>query len=259
MNIDPIAFTIGPIAVHWYGISYGIALIVSIWLLVKLNRTAKVFKNKEQIFDFMFWIFLVGVILGGRLGYVLFYNLPFYLQNPLDALKVWQGGMSFHGGLIGALLVGYFYTKKHKIDYLKATDMVVVPGALATSFGRVANFINRELVGREVLSENWQWIGVDFFGDGVLRYPSQLFQAAAGLIIFIILLIIFKKRPKAGVLFSSYFILQGSFRFLIEFYRAPDAHLGFQALGFTRGQWLSLGVVLVGVLALAWMKKRKIS
>ena len=254
--IDPIAFNIGPIAVHWYGISYGVALIVSIWILTRLNKKAKVFKDNEQIFDFMFWVFLLGIIVGGRLGYVFFYNLPFYLQNPLDTLKVWDGGMSFHGGLIAALLVSYFYTKKHKIDYLKMADMVVVPGALATSFGRVANFINRELVGREVLSENWQWLGVDS-GDGMLRYPSQLFQAAAGVVIFIILLIIFRKSPKRGVLFSSYFILQGSFRFLIEFFRAPDAHLGFQALGLTRGQWLSLVVVLGGVVALGWMQKRK--
>lgn len=247
--IDPIAFTIGPISVHWYGLLYGVGLVLALWILVNLNKKKPVFKNKDQIFDLAVWVFLLGVVIGGRLGYVLFYNFSFYLSNPIKIIAIWEGGMSFHGGLIGSAVVGYYYAKKHHLNYLALADMVVIPGALAQGIGRLGNFINGELVGRAIETEKWQWMGVNF-GDGVLRYPSQLFQSASLMLLFIILLFIFAKKPAKGVVFFSYLTLNGFFRFLTEFWREPDSQIGFILNTFTLGQVLSFGLILIGLIGL---------
>lgn len=252
--IDPIAFHIGPLAVHWYGISYGVGLLVGASILIQLNKYRKVFKNNDQIFDFIFWLFLGGIILGGRIGYVLFYNLPFYLEHPAKILAVWDGGMSFHGGLIGCMIVGYFFTRKHKIHYLDLGDLVAVAASVSLMFTRIANFINRELVGRPIESDTWKWLGVDF-GDGILRYPSQLFQAATGPVIFGILLWIFSKKPQRGILLFSYLALYGFFRTLIEFWRAPDPQIGFILGYFTLGQLFSFSMLVVGIGGVLRIKK----
>ena len=192
--MDPIAFHIGPFAVHWYGIAYAAALLLGIWILIQLNKKRPVFKNKGQILDLAFGIFLLGVILGGRLGYVLFYNLPYFLRNPLRIFAIWEGGMSFHGGVIACLIVGWLFCKKNKISYLDGGDLAVVPISLALLFSRLANFINRELVGRVIENPRWEWLGVDF-GDRILRYPSQLFQATSAILLFLVLLFIFSRKP----------------------------------------------------------------
>ncbi len=252
--IDPVAFSIGPLSIHWYGIAYAVSLMICLWILILLNKKRPLFKDNDQIFNLVFWIFLLGVILGGRLGYILFYNLPFYLSNPAKMLAVWEGGMSFHGGLIASIIVGIIYCKKHKINIPKAADLVIIPGALAPMLIRIANFINQELVGRVIESPKWEWLGVDF-GDGLLRYPSQLFQSANALIVFLILLFIFSKKPRTGVLLSSYFLLQGVFRFVTEFTREPDAQIGFLFNYLTLGQLFSLGMVIVGIILLTKLKK----
>lgn len=252
--INPIAFSIGPIDVHWYGISYGLSLAFVLWMLTWMNKKDPFFKDSNQIFDFAFWTFLLGVVLGGRLGYILFYNLEFYLQNPLNILKVWQGGMSFHGGFIGAAIVAYFFAKKQTLSYIGLADRVAVPGALATSLTRIANFINQELVGRVIESDAWKWLGVDY-GEGVLRYPSQFLQSAAGLILFAILFLIWRKKPKTGVLISSYLMLYGFFRFIIEFVRQPDAQIGFVLGPLSMGQVLSGLMAIVGAMILIRIKK----
>jgi len=243
--IDPVAFHLGPLAVRWYGIAYGVGLGLGILILQKLNQKRPVFAHKDQIYDVMFWVFLLGVIVGGRLGYVLFYNLPYYWARPLEIVEIWKGGMSFHGGLIGSLTVGYFYFKKHKINYLSAADLVVIPASLALVFGRLANFVNRELVGRVIESARWQFLGVDF-GDGVLRWPSQLFAAGKDLLLFAILLAIFRKNPRRGTLTASFLMLYGTLRVLVEFFRAPDEQIGFLFHYFTLGQLLSLGMFVAG-------------
>lgn len=247
--INSIAFSIGPIPIHWYGIAYIFGLTIGILILNILNKRQKVFKDLNQIFDFAFWIFMIGVILGGRLGYVLFYNLPYYIQNPTKIIAVWEGGMSFHGGFLACVIVGYFFFKKHKINYLKAADIILIPSALALMFTRIANFINGELYGRVIGNSNWEWLGVNF-GDGMLRYPSQLFQSFSALVIFVILLIIYSFKPKTGVLTFSYLMLYGLFRFVIEFWRAPDSQIGFIWQYFTLGQLLSLIMALVGIVLL---------
>jgi len=253
--INPVALQLGPIAIHWYSISYLIALTIGFLIMVKLNKTGKVFKSNDQIFDLAFWIFILGAIIGGRLGYVLFYNFSYYLSSPLDALKVWEGGMSMHGGVIVSILVIYFFCRKNKIKFFKAGDLVVIPTALALMFTRIANFINHELIGRPILNSNWNWLGIDF-GDGILRYPSQFFQSASALILFLILLILFYKKPKTGVISFSYLILYGLFRFITEFWRAPDIQIGFIFKYFTLGQFFSLGMLIAGIMGLIYIHKK---
>lgn len=254
--IDPVAFEIGPLAVHWYGIAYASSLLISIGILILLNKKRPVFKDNNQIFDFLFWIFLVGVLLGGRLGYVLFYNLSYYIDYPAKIFALWEGGMSFHGGMIGTVIVTYFLAKKNKIDIISMMDILAIPGGLVTVLSRIANFINRELYGRVIESPKWEWIGVDF-GDGMLRYPSQLFQSAGSVVLFLIMLLIFSRNPKKGVLALSYFALYGLIRFIIEFWRQPDGQIGFLFRYFTMGQMLSLIMALVGIFGLIWLRKRK--
>ncbi len=253
--INPIALQIGPISIHWYGIAYIVGLSVGVWILNTLNKKQKAFKDLNQILDFAFWIFMAGVIVGGRLGYVLFYNLSYFVQNPAKIIAIWEGGMSFHGGFLACVIVGYFFFKKHKISYLKAADIILIPSALALMFTRIANFINGELVGRVIENSNWQWLGVDF-GDGLLRYPSQLFQSFSALLIFVILLIIFNFKPKTGVLTFSYLMLYGLFRFIIEFWREPDSQVGFVWQHFTMGQLLSLLMLITGVIGITFFTTR---
>lgn len=246
--IDPIAFHIGPLSIRWYGISYAVALGLGMWIFWKLNNK-KVLKKIDQMYDLAFWFFLIGVILGGRLGYILFYNLPYYIQNPMKVFAIWEGGMSFHGGLVASLIVGWFYCKKNKVDFLKLADIGVIPGALALFFTRIANFINGELYGRVILNDKWKWLGVRFV-DGMLRYPSQLFQAADSVVIFLILLFLYTRNPKRGVLFFSYITLYGLFRIITEIWRAPDPQVGFIWHYFTMGQILSFLMLLAGATGL---------
>ena len=252
--MDPIAFKIGPLAIHWYGIAYAVALLLGIWIAIQLNKKQRIFKNKGQILDLAFWIFLFGVILGGRLGYVLFYNLPYYIENPAKIIAIWEGGMSFHGGVIASLIVGWLFCKKNKINFLHAGDLAVVPISLALLFSRLANFINQELVGRIIMNRQWEWLGVDF-GDGILRYPSQIFQAISAILLFLILLFIFLRRPKKGMVLFSYLMLYGLFRIITEFWRTPDPQVGFIWQYFTLGQILSFLMLLAGLIGLIMIRR----
>lgn len=252
--IDPIALHIGPLAIRWYGILYLVGLSLGYWILIQLNKRKPVFKNNDQILDLLFWIFLLGVIVGGRLGYVLFYDLPYFLQNPLKIFALWEGGMSFHGGLIGSAMAGAWFCRKHKIDFLSAADLIVIPGALAQGIGRIGNFINRELVGRPIVDSRWNFIGMDS-GDGILRYPSQLFQAAEGVLTFLILLFLFSRHPKKGILLSGYLILNGLFRIASENFRTPDPQIGLLFGFVTLGQILGFLVFAAGIAGLVVFRK----
>ena len=254
--INPIAFHIGPFPIHWYGISYGVSLILGIWILIKLNQKRPVFKDSNQIFDLAFWVFLAGVIVGGRLGYVLFYDLPYFISNPSKIIAIWEGGMSFHGGLIASLIVGWLFCRKYKIRFLDLGDLAVIPGALALTFTRIANFINGELIGRVIENPKWEWLGVNF-GDGILRYPSQLFQSASALLLFLILLFIFSRHPKRGVLLFGYLAFYGIFRIITELYRMPDAQISFIWQYFTLGQILSFLMFLAGIIGLLTLRSKR--
>ena len=237
--IDPIALQLGPISIHWYGIAYMLSLIFAIIIIWQLNKKRPVFKDKDQIFDFIFNVFLFGVILGGRLGYVLFYNFSNYLNNPLKIFAIWEGGMSFHGGLIASIIVTIWFCKKHKIKLMELGDLVIIPVPLAISIGRIGNFINGELVGRVIKNEKWMWLGE--------RYPSQLFQSISSFIVFLFLLFVYSKKPKTGMVFFGYLALHGFARFITEFWRAPDEQIGFLMQYFTLGQFFSLVMIIVGI------------
>ena len=254
--IDPIALQLGPLAIRWYGIAYALSLMISLGLLILLNKKRPVFKNNQQILDFVFWIFLIGVLLGGRLGYVLFYNLPYYIEHPAKIIAIWEGGMSFHGGVLASAMVALYLAKKYKLELLSLLDLIAVPTALTTALPRIANFINRELYGRVIESENWKWLAIDF-GDGLLRFPSQLFQSAGAVLLFFILLFIYSRKPKKGMVVMSYLVFYGLIRFTLEFWRQPDAQIGFLFKYFSLGQLLSLLMTLIGMVGLIWLNRRE--
>lgn len=251
-NIDPVIFEIGPFALRWYSLAYIIGLIGGWKYMVKLTTTAPLWQgqkmpaNEEDIDDLLLWVTL-GVILGGRLGYVLFYNFGYYLANPGSALALWQGGMSFHGGCFGVILAVLIFTYRRNIPILSLGDMVAASVPLGLLLGRLANFINGELWGR-VTEAPW---GVIFPTGGPLpRHPSQLYEAAleGALLLLLLNLLVWKagalRRP--GLLTGLFLIGYAASRALIELVREPDAHIGFLAGGITMGQVLSLPMIIAG-------------
>ena len=258
-NIDPVIFSLGPLQVRWYGLMYVIGFAAA-YQLVQLQ--AKKFRYEQLLdrLDNLNLVLILGVILGGRLGYVLLYNPAYYLAHPLEIPATWSGGMSFHGGCAGALLAGLLYCRRERLDFWKTADLYVVTVPVGLFFGRLGNFINGELFGR-ITQAPW---GMVFPEGGPLpRHPSQLYEAAfEGLILFLILWTLKAipwRRPEPknwphGVMLALFLALYGLFRFLIEFFREPDAQLGFLALGFSMGQALCFLMVAVGGL-LWWQRK----
>jgi len=251
-HIDPIIFSIGPISLRWYGAMYLIGFIFAIWLCTK--RGAQKGWTKDQVSDLFFSGFL-GVILGGRIGYVLFYNFDYFLADPLYIFKIWTGGMSFHGGLLGVIVAILWYGRKNKRRFFAMMDFIapVVPFGLGA--GRLGNFINGELWGR-VTDVPWAMIFPN--GGPEPRHPSQLYEfGLEGVLLFVILnLFIRKVRPEGSV--SGVFLLcYGAFRFIIEFFREPDIQLGLFD-GVSMGQILSTPMILVGLGLIIWSYKRQL-
>ena len=210
---------------------------------VKLN-----FKDFE---DFISWA-IVAILLGGRIGYVIFYNLEFFIDNPIEVIKIWKGGMSFHGGLIGLILSASLFCKIKKIDLIDLSNLVAACGPLGIFLGRIANFVNGELVGRPT-NTNW---GIIYKNKEFPRHPSQLYEAfCEGLLIFIIIYLVFyfKLHKKINV-FAIFFLIYGFFRFILEFYREPDQHLGFIIINLSMGQLLSFPMILIGIIFLRFKK-----
>jgi phosphatidylglycerol:prolipoprotein diacylglycerol transferase len=254
-NIDPVAIHLGPVKVHWYGIMYVLGFLALWWFGSRRAKRPGSGWTAEQVGDLVFYGAL-GVILGGRLGYMLFYNLPHYLAFPLDVLKVWQGGMSFHGGLVGVLLAMWYFGRKNGKTFFTVTDFIAPWVPIGLGLGRLGNFINHELWGK-VTDAPWGMVFRD--GGPLPRHPSQLYQAALeGLALFLILWWFTRKpRPTASV--SGLFLIgYGVFRFLVEFVREPDAQLGYLAFGWvTMGQVLSLPMIVFGIGLMVWSGKRK--
>jgi phosphatidylglycerol:prolipoprotein diacylglycerol transferase len=251
-NIDPIAFSIGPLAVRWYGLMYLLGFAAGWWL--GLRRIAKgLAPVTRQQFDDLLFLAVLGVILGGRLGYVLFYKPGHYLSHPLEIFAVWQGGMSFHGGLLGVMLAMSFAAWRHRIDYLRLMDFVAPLAPLGIAAGRLGNFINGELWGR-VTSAPW---GMLFRGAGDLpRHPSQLYQFALEGVALFVLLWWFSSKPRPRGQVSALFLIgYGTLRFIAEFAREPDAFLGYLAFGLTMGQWLCLPMILAGIALWTWSRR----
>ncbi|MGQ0710682.1 MAG: prolipoprotein diacylglyceryl transferase [Rhodoferax sp.] len=261
-DIDPVALRLGPLAVHWYGITYLVAFGLFLWL-GKLRTRHAAFSvpvavrpwQYRDVEDLLF-AGVVGVVLGGRLGYCLFYKPTYYLSHPLEVLMVWQGGMSFHGGMLGVIAAMLWYAHQRQRSFWEVADFVApcVPTGLAS--GRVGNFINGELWGR-VADPSLPWAMV-FRGAGDLpRHPSQVYQfLLEGLLLFVLLWWYAKPARKPGMVASAFLTGYGVFRFVAEYFREPDAHLGLLALGLSMGQWLCVPMVAAGA-ALWWWQGRR--
>jgi phosphatidylglycerol:prolipoprotein diacylglycerol transferase len=246
--IDPVAVEIGPLVIRWYALAYLAGLILG-WLLARsLARLPPRAVKPADVDDFLTWATL-GVVLGGRLGYVLFYKPGYYLAHPLEALAIWHGGMSFHGGLLGVVVAGILFCRMRRLPTLAFADLIFTVAPIGLCLGRIANFINGELAGR-VSDVPWAMV---FPGYGPLpRHPSQLYQAALeGLLLFAILALLAMRpavRARAGMLSGAFLVGYAVFRSVGELFREPDAHLGFLLGGLTMGQLLSLPMLVVGIL-----------
>ncbi len=260
-QIDPVALQLGPLAIHWYGLTY-LAAFALFYGLATRRLGHLPFKNlpqwqKRDIEDILF-LGVLGVILGGRIGYCLFYKPGYYLAHPLEVFAVWQGGMSFHGGMLGVIAAMVWFAWSRKRPFLQVMDFVApcVPTGLAT--GRVGNFINGELWGR-VADPSLPW-GMLFRGAGDLpRHPSQIYQLLMeGLLLFVLLWWFARKDRPTGQVSAAFLLGYGFFRFVAEFFREPDAHLGLLSLDMSMGQWLCLPMMLGGVVLLLWTRRSRL-
>jgi phosphatidylglycerol:prolipoprotein diacylglycerol transferase len=251
-NFDPIAISIGPLAIRWYGLMYLIGFGAVFWLGRRRIDAGLSNGVTRGALDDLLFFGVLGVVLGGRLGYVLFYKFNHYLAHPSEILSVWQGGMSFHGGFLGVLLAVLFVARKNRLSWLALTDFLAPLVPLGLAAGRMGNFINGELWGR-VASPDLPW-GMVFQNGGPLpRHPSQLYQMALeGIALFIILWLYSAKPRPRGAVSGMFLIGYGVFRFIAEYFREPDDYLGLLALNMSMGQWLSLPMVLAGIALLAW-------
>ena len=245
--IDPVALQIGPIAIRWYALAYVLGILIGWRYVVYLARRSPHKIETKDIEDFVVWATL-GIVLGGRLGYVLFYRPGFFLEHPLQALAIWQGGMSFHGGLCGVIAAIVLFALVRKVSWLALGDLVVCAVPIGLFFGRIANFINGELFGR-VSSASWAVVFPH--GGSLPRHPSQLYEAALeGLILFLVLswlALRTKALGRPGLIGGTFLAGYAVARMIAELFREPDTHLGFILSGATMGQLLSLPLLLAGL------------
>jgi phosphatidylglycerol:prolipoprotein diacylglycerol transferase len=265
LGVDPVALDLGFFELRWYSLAYLAGIFIGYWYLLKLIKQPGSPMARRHADDLVFYAAL-GIILGGRIGYVLFYNLSYYLQNPLGILKLWDGGMSFHGGMIGTVLGILYLSRKEKLQWLRVHDYVACCVPFGLFFGRLANFVNHELWGAPA---NVPWaVRFPEIIDGMLvvgppRHPTQLYEAILeGVVLFAILSWMFWKtqaRYEPGKLVGAFTFFYGLFRFLIEFVREPDAQLvGFaQSTGLHMGQWLSLPMIILGAWLMWTAKSRR--
>tara|TARA_B100001250_G_scaffold50016_1_gene39107 strand:- start:411 stop:1172 length:762 start_codon:yes stop_codon:yes gene_type:complete len=249
-NFDPVALEIFSIEIRWYSLAYIIGILFG-WILAK-----KLFIQRSEIknkFDDYVTYLILGIIIGGRLGYVFIYNFSFYINNPLDIFKIWQGGMSFHGGLIGIILASIIFGKKNNQNAFLYMDIVALVAPIGIFFGRLANFINSELYGT-VTNVSW---AVKFTQvDSLPRHPSQLYEALLEGVVLFLILIYFKNKfsNKPGIISGIFLIFYSIFRFFVEFYRVPDEQLGYIFLNLSMGQVISTIFMLSGVLIILFKK-----
>ena len=243
-NFDPIAFNLFVFEIRWYSLAYIFGILFGWFYCKKFLIKDKVISS---LFDDLITYLIIGIILGGRLGYILFYALKYYSQNFIEIFFIWEGGMSFHGGLIGIIVATYLYSKKHKINKYIFLDLISVSAPIGLFFGRIANFVNGELVGK---ATNGSWGIIYPQIDDVPRHPSQLYECfLEGIILFIILnLIYFKKNYKTGTASYAFLFFYGIFRFISEIFREPDAHLGFLIGSLSMGMFLSLLMIILSII-----------
>ncbi len=246
-GIDPVIFSVGPFSVHWYAMSYVAGVLLGWWYLHYLNKIEPVVFTPKALDDIIVWA-IFGIILGGRAGYVIFYNGPYYLSHPEEIGMIWRGGMSFHGGLLGVILAIILFCRRFKIKFWPTIDLVACVTPIGLGLGRIANFINAELYGR---ATDAPW-GVIFPSSMEPRHPSQLYEAfMEGILLLIIMYLLVhftKAKQKPGVLSGFFLVGYSFFRSIAELFREPDAQIGFiSSFGFTMGQLLSFPMMLFGI------------
>ncbi len=257
-DIDPVFLRLGPLQFRWYGLMYLIGLTLAYFIIAARAKAQKLPMNKDQVYDMIVYA-AVGVFAGGRIGYVLFYNLPYYLDNPLKIFAVWEGGMSFHGGLIGTIVALVYFAKRQGMTILTIADLAAGVTPVGLGLGRIGNFINGELYGRPT---DVDWCMVFPAGGPACRHPSQLYEALLeGLLLFTVLWLITRRFPPPGTVFGSFLIGYGLCRIVVEFFREPDAQIGFIFSTISMGQLLSLPMIVGGavILAIAYQRKQSLT
>lgn len=253
-QFDPVAIHLGPLAVRWYGLMYLVGFLL-IWAAARyrIQRNPDSGWTQKDFDDVLFYGIL-GVILGGRLGYVLFYKLADYLAAPMKVFYVWEGGMSFHGGFLGVIFAMWLFARTRHKRWLSITDFIAPLVPLALGAGRIGNFINGELWGRPT-DVSWAMIFPQV--DNIPRHPSQLYEFGLEGVVLFAILWWFSSRPRpVGAVSALFLIGYGTFRFLVEYTREPDSFLGLLAMGFSMGQWLSMPMVVAGVIMMVWAYRR---
>jgi len=253
-NFDPVAFQIISLEIRWYSLAYIIGILLG-WAYCK----KKLIKDQHilNLFDDYITYLIIGVILGGRLGYTLFYNLRYYLENPFEILMVWNGGMSFHGGLIGVIIATLLFSRKHKVNQFIFLDLVALSAPIGIFFGRIANFINSELIGRET---DLPWSVQFILIDNIKRHPSQLYEAFfEGIVLFLLLGYFFRKNylESPGKISALFLIFYSLFRFFAEFFRSPDIQIGYLFFNLTFGQLISILFLGAGALLFYFKNNEK--
>lgn len=252
-NIDPVLVSIGPLSIRWYGLMYLIGFAFALWLANRRADKPGSGWNREQVSDLLFAGFL-GVVIGGRIGYVLFYNFDLFLQDPLYLFKVWTGGMSFHGGLLGVITAMFWYARKNGRTFFGVADFIAPLVPFGLGMGRMGNFMNSELWGRVT---DVPWAIVFPNGGPLPRHPSQLYEMALeGIVLFFILNWFIKKPRPLGSVSGLFLAGYGTFRFLVEYVREPDAQLGLFGGFISMGQILSTPMIVIGVSLMVWAYKR---
>ncbi len=248
-NIDPVFLRLGPLQFRWYGLMYLLSLAAA-YFVIKLRAAARgVAISKDQLYDLIVYA-AVGVFAGGRLGYVLFYNLPYYLEHPAKIVAVWEGGMAFHGGLLGTILAVWLFCRRRGFPFYTIADLAAITVPIGLGLGRLGNFINGELYGRP---SDAPWCMVFPGGGPECRHPSQLYEAGLeGGLLFIVLWLIGRQPTPPGTVCWSFITGYGLCRVVVEFFREPDFHLGFILGPFSMGQLLSAPMILIGAFMLAW-------
>jgi phosphatidylglycerol---prolipoprotein diacylglyceryl transferase len=257
-QFDPVALSLGPLQIHWYGLMYLVAFVLFMLLAarrVKLPHYAAAGWTRRDVEDLLFYGVL-GVVLGGRIGYALFYKTGHYLANPLEILMVWKGGMSFHGGLLGVLLAMAFFAWRRRRSFWEVTDLIAPCVPTGYAAGRLGNFINGELWGRAA-DPSLPWaMAFPQSGSLIARHPSQLYQLLGGLLLFALLWWYGRKPRPLGQVSALFLVGYGSYRFVVEYFREPDSFLGLLALNMSMGQWLCLPMIVSGLVLWWWFGRQ---